>query len=905
MVDRADVGVYPEYWEADVVLRDGGTAHLRPISPDDADAVQEFHTGQSQNSIYLRFFSFKSRLTSKELRRFTEVDHKDRVAFVITIGGRIVGIGRYDRLDDPSEAEVAFNIADSQQGRGIGSILLEHLAAAARENGIRRFTAEVLPENGKMLMVFADAGYEVNRHFDDGIVSVGFNIDPTEKSRAVMEAREHRAEARSVRDLLAPSSVAVIGASRKWGTVGHQLLEHVIEGGFTGTVYAVNPEAFELAGMLSYSRLGDVPEPVQLAVIAVPYDEVPKVALECARAGVKGIVVATAGFADDGIRGPERQRALVRQAREYGMRVIGPESLGIINTNPDVSLNASMAPAMPRRGGLGLFSQSAAIGVSLYAAASRRRLGMSSFLSAGNRADVSGNDMMQYWEDDADTAAVGLYLESVGNPRKFSRLARRLSRSKPVIVAKSDVMGLRLPPGHVVRTTQAPPGALDAMLRQAGVIRVETIEQLMDVGQVVASQPLPKGPGVAVFSNSLAMGKVLADAAASNGLDVPALVTDVDLDAGMSVALPALRRSLAGILARDDVHGVIAALLPARGLTVEKIAGVLAECATAAGKPVVAAFTGILDPSIYVEGMVTDSAAADAATPAVPCYSNPGAAVSALAAVVRYAQWLDRDQGVFVQPSGCDPEAARLLLEERLRGVQGEQLVRLNAGEASRLLGCYSIGVLPSVSFSTDDQAVAAASELGWPVALKTTDPALKHRLDLGGVRLDIPDADTLRQNIAQMRRALESYESAADGSHAMEVQAMAPVGQACIFRAIEDPLLGPVVSFGLAGDAVNLLDDWAHRVPPLSSADVREFIRSPRASRKLFGYEGVPAVDVAAIEDLAGRLALLKDEHPEIALVEFNPVLAGREGARILAAEVWIGNAARRTDSARRAMRS
>lgn len=288
MVDQPGDGVYPEYWEADVVLRDGGTAHLRPIHPADADAVQAFHTGQSQDSIYMRFFAFKARLSSKELKRFTEVDYKDRVAFVITIGGEIIGIGRYDRLDDPTEAEVAFNIADAHQGRGIGSILLEHLAAAAQENGIRRFSAEVLPENRKMLMVFSDAGYDVKRHFDDGVVSLEFNIGPTDKSRAVMESREHRAEARSVRDLLAPSSIAVIGASRKWGTVGHQLLEHIIEGGFAGPVYAINPEALELAGMLSFGRVSEVPGSVQLAVIAVPYEEVPAVVDDCAAAGVKG-----------------------------------------------------------------------------------------------------------------------------------------------------------------------------------------------------------------------------------------------------------------------------------------------------------------------------------------------------------------------------------------------------------------------------------------------------------------------------------------------------------------------------------------------------------------------------------------------------------------------------------------
>ncbi|AOT04180.1 bifunctional acetate--CoA ligase family protein/GNAT family N-acetyltransferase [Arthrobacter sp. U41] len=896
MVDQPVDGVYPEYWEADVVLRDGGTAHLRPIHPSDADAVQAFHVGQSQKSIYMRFFAFKSKLSDKELKRFTEVDYKDRVALVITIGQEIMGIGRYDRLDDPEEAEVAFNIADAHQGRGIGSILLEHLAAAARENGIRKFSAEVLPENRKMLMVFSDAGYDVKRHFDDGVVSLEFNIDPTDKSRAVMESREHRAEARSIQELLAPSSVAVIGASRKWGTVGYQLLEHIIEGGFTGPVYAINPEAFELAGMLSFARLSEVPGPVKLAVIAVPYAEVPKVVEECGAAGVKGIVVATAGYADDGERGLVRQRELVRQARANGMRVIGPASLGIMNTNPAVSLNASMAPSLGRRGGLGLFSQSAAIGVSLYAASSRRRVGISTFLSAGNRADVSGNDMMQFWEDDADTTAVGLYLESIGNPRKFSRLARRLARTKPVIVAKSDAMGLGLPPGHAVRTTQAPPEALDAMMRQAGVIRVETIEQLMDVAQIVSSQPLPQGPGIAVFSNSRALGKVVADSAAAQGLGVERIVTDIDLDAGMSLALPALRRSLQEVLTADTVHAVVVALLPAHGLTVEKIAGVLAECSVAAGKPVVAAFSGLLDPSIYVEGMVGD----EAGSAVVPCYSNPGAAVAALGAVVRYAQWLNRDQGLFVEPEGCDPEGTHDELERLLDDVGGEQLIRLDPDTAASLLARYGIRVVPSVGFDTAEQAVAAAERLGWPVALKTTDPALRHRLDLGGVRLDIQDADSLRRNVLEMRKSLERY-----GSPSLEVQSMAPVGQACTFRAIEDPLLGPVISFGLAGDAVNLLDDWAHRVPPLSSSDLHDFIRAPRASRKLFGYQGLPPVDARALEDLAARLTRLKDNHPEIALVDFNPVLAGPEGASILAADVRIANAAQRTDSARRAMRS
>ena len=871
------------------MLRDGGTAHLRPMRADDADAVQAFHMAQSQASIYLRFFTFKAKLTPKELRRFTELDYRDRVALVITRGGQIIGIGRYDRLEDPTEAEVAFNVSDAEQGRGLGSILLEHLVAAARENGIRRFTAEILPENRKMLQVFSDAGFEVARHFDDGVVSVGFNIHPTAKSRAVMESREHRAEARSVAGLLAPESVAVIGASRDWGSIGQQLLEHVVEGKFTGRVYAVNEDALEVSGMMPYASIAQVPGSVDLAIIAVPYDRVPEVVQQCGAAGVKGILIATAGFANDGARGLARQRDLVRHARANGMRLIGPASLGLVNTDPAISLNGSMAPAMPERGGLGVFSQSAAIGVSVFAALSRRDVGLATMLSAGNRADVSGNDVMQFWEDDPNTRACGLYLESVGNPRKFARISRRLARSKPVIVAKSDAMGLRLPPGHVVRTTQAPAGALDAMLRQSGVIRVNTVDQLVDVSRLVVGMPLPKGPGLGVYSNSQALGTVVAEAAETDGLTVAHMETSLVLDTGQSRALPLLRRTITASLARNDVHAGILTLLPVPGLTMEAVAAVLSDCSRESGKPVVAVFTGIVDARIIVDRQMPGG---------LPAFSSSGTAVAALAAVTRYAQWLTLEKPIFEAPAGVDTEACARMLEELLGDVQGDELTTLDSDTARTLLAHYGITVLESVPFSSDDAAVAAAERLGWPVAIKSVGSALRHRLDLGGVRLNIENAQSLRRNIAQMRKLLEPY-----GGVDLEVQSMADVGQSCILRAIEDPLMGPVVSFGLAGDAVNLLNDWAHRVPPLSVGDTAELVRSPRASVKLFGYEGLPAVNVAGLENLVARVAMMKDEHPEIAWLEFNPILVGVNSVTVLAVEVRIGNPARRTDSASRAM--
>ena len=441
---------YPAHWEADVVLRDGATVHLRPISPQDSAGIERFHAGQSEESVYLRYFAPMPRLSARDLHRFTNVDHVDRVAFVATLGDAIVGIGRYDRVDRLS-AEVAFNISDAHQGRGLGSVLLEHLAAAAREHGIERFVAEVLPHNRRMLTVFREAGYEVSSHLDDGVVAVEFDLAPTDRSLAVMEAREHRAEARSTARLFTPASVAVIGAGRRAGTAGHRLLANLLDGGYTGTVRVVHPEASDVLGVRTVTRLADLGEPVDLAVVAVPADGVLEVVRDCATAGVRGLVVVSSGFAETGPEGLARQRELVRLARANGLRVIGPNSWGLVNTDPAVRLNVSLAPRLPARGRLGVFSQSGGLSVAVLDAVARRGLGVSTFLSAGNRADVSGNDCLQYWEEDAGTDAVAMYMESFGNPRKFSRIARRLARSKPVIVLKSGGSACGAPPASTRR----------------------------------------------------------------------------------------------------------------------------------------------------------------------------------------------------------------------------------------------------------------------------------------------------------------------------------------------------------------------------------------------------------------------------------------------------------------------
>lgn len=897
---------YPAHWEADVVLRDGSTAHLRPIRPDDAERLARMHGAQSQTSIYLRFFTYKSSLSPKELERFTRVDHVDRVALVILRGGELIGIGRYDRLDDPLEAEVAFNIADAQQGRGLGSILMEHLAVAARENGIRRFSAEVLPENRKMLSVFQESGFEVSRRFDDGVVAVEFSIDPTAKVRAVMESREHRAEAKSVAELLAPESVAVIGASREWGSVGYALLENIIEGGFTGPVYGINRDALELAGMISRASLDEVPGDVELAVVAVPVEEIPEVVQACARKGVKGLLVVTSGFADAGQEGLVRQRELVRQARANGMRVIGPASAGLVNTSPETSLNASVAPFLPLRGSVGLFSQSAAVGATLFAAAHRRGIGVSSMVSAGNRADVSGNDAMQYFEDDDATAAVGVYLESFGNPRKFSRIARRLARIKPVIVARSDVMGRRLPPGHETRTTQAPDGAVDSMLEQTGVIQVDNHDALMDLVQAAACQPLPQGRRAGVVGNSAALNRIVADAAERHGLTVTLTVTVEGMDAEHTVA-DAERALDQAVRSAVDQEGVDALVVVTQaGMQQDPGDAVdLARCVEKAARgssiPVLASFTGVLDPnfqSATVAG-ATESPEPGALQGGLPVFSSPEQAARVLSQLVEYVSWRQAEAGVPVEPTGVDRQRAEELLDTWAQRADGAELVRLTPEEAGDLLGCYGISVLRAVRFTTAEEAVAAAEQLGWPVAVKAVDSYVRHRLDLGGVRLNILDADSLVRNLEQMRQVLEPY-----GNPDLEVQSMAPAGQGCAITALEDPLLGPVVSFGIAGDAVDLLDDWVHRVPPLTDEDIQRMIRAPRASAKLFGHGGLPPVDAAALEDLLARTSALKDDHPQVARIRFNPVLASAEGVTVLSAEIDVANAAQRTDSARRAMR-
>lgn len=878
---------YPLEWEADVVLRDGTVASLRPIRPADVDGIHRFHAAQSDESIYLRFFAPLRRLSDADVHRFTHVDYVDRVALVVTMREEIIGIGRFDRLD-AGTAEVAFNISDHYQGKGIGSVLLEHLAAIARDLGIARFTAEVLPQNRRMLDVFSDAGYEVARRVEDGVVEVGFDIEPTDRSRAVEMSREHRAEAQSLRRLLNPTTIAVIGASRSRDTFGGQLLDRLLESGFTGRVVPVNPKVKRLRRLTAYPSVLAVPGQVDLAIVAVAAPAVLDVVDECAEAGVQALLVVSSGFAEAGPEGAARQVELVRRARGAGMRVIGPNSFGIINNDPAVRLNASVAPTLPPSGHLGLFSQSGALGIAVLASAARRNLGISTFGSAGNRADVSGNDFMQYWIDDESTEAVGLYLESMGNPRKFSRIARKLALIKPVIVVKSGLSRFGVPPGHTVRETKTRPEVFAAMLRQAGVIRVENVHQLFDVAQLVVHQPLPRGPRVAIVVNSDALGALTADACTSWGLTV----TRGPVTLRSEATAEDFRSALDDAFADDDVDSVLAGFIPPLATGDADVAAAVRDAAFGADKPCAATFLGLRgvdDGHSSVKGT-------GGARGAVPVYAMPEDSVRALAAATRYGQWRARDHGTPVAPVGINRRIAEDVVGTVLSVTpQGR---RLTHDEAAALLSAYGIEVWSQHDVETVDDAVAAAERLGWPVVLKSVAPMVRHEGSSGGVRVDLDDAHALRTAWASLTEYLAPLRA-----DSFVVQKMASQGVPCVITSEEDPLFGPVIGFSVAGLPTELLDDVAHRIPPLTDVTVSELISSVKAAPVLHGYRGRTPVHRAALADLIGRVSVLADDMPEVASLVLNPVNAHPGGVEVLGAEIVLAPAPRRVDPGRRSL--
>jgi acyl-CoA synthetase (NDP forming)/RimJ/RimL family protein N-acetyltransferase len=846
----------PAHWEADVIAADGGTVHLRPICPEDADGLVGLMERSSDQTRYYRFFGPMKKLSDRDLFRFTHVDHVDRVAFVLLLGGELIGVGRYDRLPHTDEAEVAFLIEDAHQGRGLGSVLLEHLAAAARERGIARFVAEVLAQNARMVRVFLDAGYEPRREYEDGVVHLTFPIAQTETALAVAYEREQRSESRSIARLLTPGSVAVVGASNDEGKLGNVLLRNLLEYGFDGPLYPVNPNARHVRGVPAYADVEAIPDDVDLAVVAVPADQVAGVVESCRRKRVRGLVVVSGGFGEAGDQGRNAQRDLVRAARASGMRVVGPNCLGIVNTDSAVQLNASLAPAVPGRGRVGFFAQSGALGVALLERARSRGIGLSTFVSAGNRADVSGNDLLQFWATDPATEVVLLHLESFGNPRKFARLARRVGRTKPVVAVKSG-RHVGMAPGLAGTSVQVPEQSVAALFASAGVIRVETVAQLFDVGTLLAHQPLPEGDRVAVVGNSTALGVLVADSVLEQGLE---LAADAPVDIGIAAGPDAFRAALQAAVDDDGVDAVVAVYLPPQIKGAEAMGQVLREVSKGSSKPVVATF-------LSTEGIPAELAVLDddgmPARGSVPSFSTPERAVIALAKVSEYARWRRRPIGRVPELPDIDEATGRAIVQKVLAETPAGR--DLTDDEALAVLSAYGVPVLRSRRAGTVEEAVAAAEEIGYPVVLKSTAPWLRDRTDLGGIRLDLKDADAVR-----------AAHAAIPAGDPVIVQEMAAPGVATVVGIVDDPSFGALVSFGLGGVATDLLGDRAYRALPLTDLDAAELVRAPRAFPLLDGYRGSEPVDLAALEDLLLRVARLADDLPEVLALGLEPVIVG-----------------------------
>jgi len=881
--DGFDPYDYPKHWEADVVLSDGGTVHLRPIIPDDAPKLLALHGRLSERTRYLRYFAPYPYMSEKDLKRFSVVDHHNRVAFGASLGDELIAVGRYERLGDSDSAEVAFVVEDAHQGRGLGSILLEHLAAAARERGLRRFVAEVLGENGQMVRVFRDAGYRVSRAIEEGVLHLEFAIDPTEASVEVARSREQAAEARSVHNLLHPRSVAVIGASTEPSKIGYAVLTNLLAADFAGTVYPVNSEHRSVRGVRAYSSVLDIPDPVDLAVVAVPAAGIDSVMDACLAKGVRTLVVLSSGFADVGPDGRGAERRLVIEARAHGMRVVGPNALGVVNTDPAVRLNATLAPRLPGRGRAGFFCQSGALGIAILADAASRGLGLSTFVSAGNRADVSGNDLLQYWETDPATRVVLLYLESFGNPRKFARLARRLGRRKPIVAVRSGRHAVA--PGLAATSVPVDDASVQALFEQAGVIRVDSLDQLFDTALLLANQPLAAGERVAVVGNSTAIGLLAADTVLAQRL----VLAGDPVDTGAGASPEEFAAAVREVLRRDDVDALVIVFVPpvaVPGTAYARALRAVVDEDPPVTKPIVSTF-------LAVEGVPAELAVPGVdGTPgygSVPSYSSPERAVVALARAIRYARWRSSPRGTFVRPGGLDAAAARELVSTVDSGTLTDDV-------AARLLACYGIGVVPSVRVESEAAAVAVADDIGYPVVLKSASEKLRHHSDPVGVRLDLAGPEAVGAAYRDLR--------ALSGVDGVAVQRMAGHGVSCVIGLQDDPSFGSLVYFGLSGIVSDLLGDRAYAMVPLTDVDADWLVRAPRAAPLLAGYAGDEPADLASLADLVSRVAAMAEDLPEVRAVALDPVLALTTGAAVTGVRVELGPPPPRPDAVPRQLR-
>jgi acyl-CoA synthetase (NDP forming)/RimJ/RimL family protein N-acetyltransferase len=872
----------------DVALRDGSTLHVRPVVAADAPAMRRFFEGLSLESIGLRFFGVPN--FDWATKWAVETDDAERYALVATAGPGhvIVAHGAYVRIDG-ERAEVAFVVADAWQGHGIATIMLGQLAAAAQAHGITAFSAEVLPGNHRMIGVFRDSGFPVELRSRGDVIEVELPTSLSEAALERFEQRERTAAVAAMRSFLRPSSVAVIGASRRRGTTGGEVVHNLLSSGFGGTVHPVNLRAQTVEGRRAYASIADVPDRVELAVVAVPAADVAGVARECGAAGVRSLIVLSGGFADGGPAGARRQRELLAICRDAGMRLLGPNCLGVLNAARDVRLHATYGGAMPPPGRVGFLSQSGGLGVAMIAAAGRLGLGMSSFVSVGNKADISGNDVLQYWEEDADTDVVLLYLESFGNPRRFARIARRVSRTKPIVAVKGgrSAAGARAAASRTGALLSASDVTVDALFEQAGVVRVDTVHELFDVATLLCAQPAPAGRRVAIVSNAGGPGIVCADACQAAGLDV--------------VGLPArVRRRLRALLpAEASLANPIEILATASGEHYRQTIDVLADAAACD------AIVTILVPPLGSAGSEVARAIDDAARsargvtfasvvigpppsaprsgePHLPRFDFPEDAARALAHAARYGRWRARPAGVVRQPAGCRPDEAAAIIAGALAAGAGW----LGPAEVASLLDCYGLPLLPTRVVRTAAAATLAAGELDGPVALKAIASDLIRKSDVGAVRLGLRSGVQVRRAAREIRAAVTAAGRRLEG---FAVQAMVEGGVELLVGVTQEPSFGPVIVCGGAASTPGRIGDAAVRITPLTDIDAQEMVRSLDTFGPPAGQRGAPSWDREALQDVLQRLSALVEAHAEVAELDLNPLVASNDGAIVVDARVRL----------------
>lgn len=858
----------------DVILRDGSTLRLRPPAAEDADALLEFFSNLSEHSRYLRFHGFPA-LGPKLVEPVLDPDWQERGALLGSHDGRIVALANWVRLRDPHVAEVAFTVGDDYQGRGIGTRLLEQLAARAAEAGIEEFVAEVMYENRNMLDVFRNAGFAVTRAGEGGEFEIRFGIAPSSDYREHVAARDHVAVRASLEPFFQPSSVAIVGASKRRGSIGGELFRNVLAGDFAGSAYPVNRNGDSVAGVRGYSAISEIGERVDLAVICLPGELVLPAAEEALGAGVRALIVISAGFAETGSEGAERQEQLLALVRDHGARLVGPNCLGIASS--PVRLNATFAPRSFPAGKIGFSSQSGALGLALLERAQATGLGVTSFVSIGNKADVSSNDLLEWWEDDDETEMVVLYLESFGNPRAFSRIARRLARRKPILALKGGTTGAgsRAAGSHTAALAGSDV-AVDALFHQAGVIRARTLEELIDVAALLSAQPVPRGRRVALVTNAGGLGILAADACEAAGLELPP--PSDDTRAALAGVMPAEGSSanpidmLGGatgqsfadvlplVLADPAFDAVIALFVPTVGSDEEAVgAAISAAAATATEKPVLCTF---------VSARGAPSALRSAAS--VPYFAYPEAAARALGRAAERGEWLRRPAGTLPELEIRHDEAQAVVQEALAAGAGW-----LDAQQTRRLLEAYGVPLVPERLAATPQAAVEAAEELGYPVVLKTAAPGA-HKTEEGGVILDLGTEEDVRAAAERLNGPLL-------------VQPFVRGGAELLAGVVQDPVFGPLVAFGPGGVLAELIGEAQFRLAPLTDRDAEELVHAGKAGRLVSGFRGTPPADATALVELLLRLSLLADQRPEVVELDLNPVMALPDGCLAVDARVRV----------------